>query len=310
MSITPAMCKILFTCMLGALALGQGKGVKPPLRVPQWFTLYEPENEKIEEQTTERIRVSFDADASFNSVVGYYETTMRKLPSSGIRQSEQGNGHGTTFEILTSEISCKLDVGLKAKPHVELDCSRIGDLSRSHLAQSSGPDFRQVRWGMSKAQVLATESHKISTLPGGTVIGLTDTVDGRTMLISYEFVSDKLARAFYTLAEKYRDPSEYITVTRVIQAALAEKYGPGQEQTKWVNNLFQKDPNHWGTALSLGHVFLAAGWQTDRTKIQQLTSGGGEAGAGGNINIFVNYTSIEYEGALAQKRAEERRKVY
>lgn len=304
------MCKILFTCILAALALGQDKAAKPPLRVPQWFTLYEPENEKIDEQTAGKIRVSFDADATSGAVVGYYETTMHKLASSGIRHSEEGNGHGTTFEVFMEEMFCKLDVGSQTKPHVELECSKIGGLSASRATQSSGPDFRQARWGMSKAQVVATESHKISTLPGGTVIGLTDSVDGRTMLISYEFVGDKLARAFYTLGEKYRDPSEYITVTRVIQAALSEKYGPGQQQTKWVNNLFQKDPSNWGTALSLGHVYLAASWQTDRTKIQQLTSGGGAAGTGGNINIFVNYTSIEYEGALAQKRAEERRKVY
>jgi hypothetical protein len=201
------------------------------------------------------------------------------------------------------------------KPHVELECSNNrysspSSLSPSYAAQSNGPDFRHVRWGMSKAQVAATESHKISALPGGTVIGLTDIVDGRQMLVSYEFIGDKLARAFYTVAEKYRDPSEYITVTRVIQAALSEKYGPGQQQTKWINNLFQNDPSGWGTALSLGHLILAAGWQTDRTKIQQITNGGGATGVAGNINIFVNYTSIEYEGALAQKRAEEQRKVY
>jgi len=297
--------------LLALIAASYCPAADKKLRLPDWFTLFEPQHQGIDEQTADAVRMSFDSDASFGSVVGYYEGALRKSASAGVSFSEGSTGHGTAFMVSSRYTSCRLDIGNQAKPHVEIQCSATHEREQRAASESPSsrlPDIRRVNWGMTKAQVLATEPK--ATVNSPSLLGLVDTVDGRSVLIGYQLIENKLARVLYTSLEKYPDPSQYVIETLSIQQALAEKYGaPQQAGARWLNDTFRADPPHWGTALYLGQVIFSQTWVTDRTRIQQISAGVSN-GPLGRVSVQVVYTGLEFEAAIAQQQADERRKAY
>ncbi|MGA3203905.1 MAG: hypothetical protein ABSF12_15570 [Bryobacteraceae bacterium] len=112
------MRRTAFVLTFIVAAMGQQKDVGL-LRVPGWFSLFEPENERINEKTTEKIRLSYDVNSSFDAVVGFYETSLREA---GVRFGEDGDRQGATLMISAGERTCKLAIANQAMPHVEFEC--------------------------------------------------------------------------------------------------------------------------------------------------------------------------------------------
>jgi len=308
------MCRIVGICLLTVISLGQGLH-QDLLRIPKWFTFLEPQNQKIDFQTAEALSVSYDSDVEFSRVIGHYELTFRQ---SALAFSENGNGHGTTFNITSLDILCKVDVGSQAKPHVEMHCSHarvqssvaVKDPKTVPLHSQTTADqftFRKTKWGMTRQQVAASESPmKIETGDGGTKIGGFLTIDGRKMGVLYDFAEDRLARASYVLAEKYNEPTAYTAVLRSIEDALTEKYGPPVRNIlRWDNDLYKNNPDRYGMALSAGHLLLGHEWETGETKIVTVAHG-----QNFSISLMVRYTSKKFETALTDADNRAHRAIY
>jgi hypothetical protein len=105
---------------LAVLASAQSQ--REPLRVPEWFVMFEPENQAIAEKTPDLISLSYDADEKFIKIVGEYENILHRSKTIGVSLEEGGNREGTFFYIGSSKVFCQLFVLDRAKPHVDLKC--------------------------------------------------------------------------------------------------------------------------------------------------------------------------------------------
>ena len=186
-------------------------------------------------------------------------------------------------------------------------------------AQNAGePDFRKATWGMSQAQVMATEpDHPVEVRQeNGEVVVRYDpakTADLTGRLI-YFFVHNRLVRAKYVSSAEHVELNDFIVDFRALEPVLMEKYGkPANERAVWENDLYQQerlpyldqdralpsdilpsDPNV-GLSVSLGYLRLYTQRSNAHTKIVHTLTGRDH-----RITHQVEYRSVEWE-ALENK---------
>jgi len=160
----------------------------------------------------------------------------------------------------------------------------------------SSADFRQAHWGMSKAQVLATETARPSEVreSGGEVVVRYDSIKLERLEASavYIFAQDKLVRAKYLLKEEHSDLNQFIADYHTVEPLLKSAYGePTSQKAVWLDdstqeerkgyldqdralpeNIFPSDRNV-GLAVSLGHLKLYTEWGNGRTKVTHALTG-------------------------------------
>jgi hypothetical protein len=101
-------------------------------------------------------------------------------------------------------------------------------------------EFREVRWGMTKIEVMAVEGLNPESFAGPTITYRTLLL-GKEMYLIYEFVDNKLVDAMYVFLVK--DKTDYSEVV----AVLKKKYGaPLSEREKDVADYYFK----WQTPLT------------------------------------------------------------
>lgn len=179
------------------------------------------------------------------------------------------------------------------------------------LAQSQAlhtqPDFRRVVWGMTRAQVMATEPDRpdrISESDGEIVVqydaSKLGTLNGRPI---YIFAMDKLVRAKFLVDEEHSDRNEFIRDFHTLESVLGERYGkPKEERAVWADDSTQDETKNYldqdratassilpsdrfvGLAVALGHLRLYTIREGARTKILHVL-----AGADGRITHQLEY---------------------
>lgn len=182
------------------------------------------------------------------------------------------------------------------------------------LAQDGAqPDFRGTNWGMTQAQVIATESAQptaVQLADGETVVRYDPVKHGDlTGRLLYFFVDGKLVRAKYISNAQHAEKNDFIADFRAVEPVLMEKYGkPSAERAVWDNDQFQlerlpyldqdralassvlaSDPNV-GLSVSLGYLRLYTQRVTPRTKIVHALTGGDS-----KIVHQIEYRSVEFE---------------
>jgi hypothetical protein len=174
-------------------------------------------------------------------------------------------------------------------------------------------DFRKSDWGMTEAQVLATESGQPSEVreSGGERIVRYDSVPqaGLDARLIYIFAKDKLVRAKYIFLAEHDEANDFIADFRTIEPVLMEKFGkPASERAIWENYALQEEKISYleqdralpsdilpsdrfaGLAVSLGHLKLYVRRDTARTKIVHTLTG-----ADNTIVHQIEYTSAPGE---------------
>jgi hypothetical protein len=163
-----------------------------------------------------------------------------------------------------------------------------------------GPfDFRKVRWGMSKDDVMKRETSKPFE-ENEDAICYHDEILGHKSDLCYYFTNGKLYRAIYSLDNsQYSNNNRYVDAYTEIVTSLTGKYGkPTNKRDVWSNNLFKGDYQRRGMAYSADHVASGAEWDRDNENIH--------AGITGNnykIGVF-----IEYENKILAKEADKAQK--
>ncbi len=172
------------------------------------------------------------------------------------------------------------------------------------LAADGDFDFRKVRWGMSKAEVIASEEHEFKIVPGSGGEGLISKKKHRVAnldaLIAYVFAEDKLIRAVYLFQEVHTNRNDYIMDFKNVKELLTKKYGePVEDTVLWRSDLFKNDYDQWGTATSIGHTYFYSQWDAGETFV--VTSLSGE---NYEITCKLEYSSKDL-AELGRKKDEE-----
>jgi len=171
-------------------------------------------------------------------------------------------------------------------------------LSRAAAQTPAGPpaDFRKAAWGMSQAQVTASESLRprdVRQSNGETIVEYAPVRFGglETRLI-YIFAKGKLARAKYIFEDEHSDLNLFIADYRAIDPVLLESHGkPASARAIWEDDTYQDEPKSYldqdratpesilpsdrqvGLSVSAGHLRLYTQWETARTRIVHALSG-------------------------------------
>lgn len=146
--------------------------------------------------------------------------------------------------------------------------------SLSTWAQAADqPDFRKVRWGMTREQVMAVETAPFNQeYPDHLVYD--EKVNGLKCCLIYVFKKNVLVEASYLVEERFVDDNRYLEEYNSLKGLLAKKYGaPLADQVKWKDDHYKNNPYMWGFAVGDGDLVMSAMWETDRTKLSLVLEG-------------------------------------
>jgi hypothetical protein len=158
------------------------------------------------------------------------------------------------------------------------------------------PDFRKAAWGMSQAQVMATEAGRPDEVSqtNGEVIVKFNAVQAPELAgrLIYIFVNDRLVRAKYISNAEHSELNDFIADFRAAEPVLVEKYGkPTAERAIWDSDLYQQErlpyldqdralasdilpsDQHAGLSISLGYLRLYTQRSSARTRIVHALTG-------------------------------------
>jgi|HubBroStandDraft_5_1064220.scaffolds.fasta_scaffold277683_1 hypothetical protein len=158
------------------------------------------------------------------------------------------------------------------------------------------PDFRKAAWGMSQAQVMATEAAPPDDISqnNGEVVVKFNSVKAAELAgrLIYIFINDRLVRAKYISNAEHSDLNDFIADFRAAEPVLVEKYGkPAAERAVWDSDLYQQErlpyldqdralasdilpsDQHAGLSVSLGYLRLYTQRSSARTRIVHALTG-------------------------------------
>ena len=162
-------------------------------------------------------------------------------------------------------------------------------------------NFRKTTWGMSRGDVKRSEQGE-PVLENDVQLAYEDTLAGLQCLVAYIFVQDQLVRANYLVTQKHTNKNSYLLDTAKLKGLLESKYGkPLDEQVVWLNDLFKRDQQKYGLAVSSGHLRMTYEWETERSDITLALYGDNF-----KITLRIEYKSKELESI---GEAEDRKKA-
>jgi hypothetical protein len=170
------------------------------------------------------------------------------------------------------------------------------------------PDFRKATWGMTRAQVLATEAAQPSEVreSNGEVLVRYDSLElGKLACrVVYIFANDKLVRAKYVFDAKHSDPNEFIRVSERAfwsDDSLQDEPKSYLEQDRASSTDILPSDQYAGLSIAAGHLKLYTRWRGDRTQISHgLTAG--STGEDSRISHQVEFLSVELEKLETETR--------
>lgn len=136
-------------------------------------------------------------------------------------------------------------------------------------------NFRKTSWGMSPAEVKAGEGAEFGgyNKKDGVMI-FSGQVANMPAEIAYMFADDKLIAGMYLFKVEHINSNKYLDDCSELKEMLEKKYGsPQKNETTWSSDLFKNNPQHWGTAVSMGYLSHKIGWETTSTFILLGLSG-------------------------------------
>ena len=167
-------------------------------------------------------------------------------------------------------------------------------------------DFRNTRWGMKKDKVLSTEENNpIDASPFNQyfIVMYIGEIAGLKTDYRYAFLDDVLVIGGYLLKEKHSNKNGYITDYNKLKEILIRKYGsPKKSDSYWYNDLNKNSPQHYGLAVSIGHLAFESDWETDRTLIRLTIEGDNF-----NLTMSLTYRSKIYKELIdkADEKSQE-----
>ena len=186
-------------------------------------------------------------------------------------------------------------------------CVSMVARSQTHHLEA---DFRKAVWGMTRAQVIATEPTRpvrVSDSDGEIVLQYHASKLGALHCRPiYIFVNGKLARAKLVVEEEHGDQNEFIRDFHTAESGLKERHGaPKEDRAIWEDDSTQQETKSYldqdratassilpsdrfvGLAVALGHLKLYTIREDGRTKVLHVL-----AGADHRITHQIEYRAV------------------
>jgi hypothetical protein len=136
-----------------------------------------------------------------------------------------------------------------------------------------GEGYDRTKWGMSPDEVRVLYHDKefkgqdnIPYFEGQTA--------GKDSVTVFYFTQAQLTAVAVILNEAHTNRNAYLAEYQFLKQQLTKKYGdPTEDESRWLNDLYQDDPDEYGFAVSLGHLTLLSKWETKGTEIELSCSG-------------------------------------
>lgn len=136
------------------------------------------------------------------------------------------------------------------------------------------PDVRGVRWGMTEAEVIASEGRDPDERRDGWIYYSLTAVN-MPAVMGYHFDGDgRLRHAVYRFVPRQLSNGLWFDDYRRLVKLMTEKYGePTAEDTVWLRELYRYDPDSWAFAVSIGDLRLHHWWESERTYMALVLRG-------------------------------------
>ena len=150
--------------------------------------------------------------------------------------------------------------------------------------------FRNTSWGMSREEVIHTESAElVKESPEGLIYRTR--LSKFPALAAYMFARERLVRAKYNLLIEHAAPSDYILDFEFVQTLLIRKYGASAKtHYHWIDDRYREDEHSWGKAVALGHLVLWDSWLLTGTEISLMLRSEEQ-----RIALEIEYSSMDLE---------------
>lgn len=161
-------------------------------------------------------------------------------------------------------------------------------------------DFRDVEWGMTKAEVTGREGRRPDYEEEHMMAYETE-LFGAEFAVGYMFYNNKLTDARYMLLEDLPG-TEYKNIIEDLDEALEEKYGENQaEGIVWLDDTYKNSMTDFDLAVSVGDVIGRFLYETDDIEVFM-----GIMGESYSDSFFVMYTpkDPEYKELIEQREEE------
>lgn len=156
------------------------------------------------------------------------------------------------------------------------------------IQNSSENDFRSVKWGMSKNDVLAVENARLVKKEPD-AIHYTMRLFGYECSVEYRFADNLVSDAVLVIRQEHIDPELFFQDYENLKKQLVSQYDrSGSDKCDWKNDMYRSQREKWGFAVSLGFLTCRTLWKTQRTTIALTIRGS-------NHEIT---TSMEYHSQL------------
>jgi len=162
-------------------------------------------------------------------------------------------------------------------------------------------NFRNTRWGMSKKDVLASESGE-TVVQTDTQIGYFAEILAKNIYVAFIFDNEHLVSALYALRDMRKNLDDSFKDFEDFKQILTMKYGEpnaGQGDV-WADPSYGdkdtlktllSDPSKYEEALKQGEILHAAMWKTENTWIKVALS---KMMEGHTCGVTVEYNSIRH----------------
>jgi hypothetical protein len=161
------------------------------------------------------------------------------------------------------------------------------------VAQTS--DFRNTSWGMDRAQVVAAEAAPPSQIlqRGSEIVLRYDSarLAGLVCRVVYILAKDKLVRAKYVFQREHDEKNDFLADFTMVDAFLMGiMERPTEQRVMWRDEVYKKEPQHYGVAVSLGQLLYSTQWKGMRTVVTHALTG-----ENGTITHEIEYVSVDLE---------------
>lgn len=162
----------------------------------------------------------------------------------------------------------------ETKPDIETQEKKPQHSLVDLIKNDSNYDFRKVRWGMTKKEVMNSEDARLLKNEDDR-LDYAISLFGYDCNVSYSFINEKLSTADLKIRQPHVDPALYYEDYKSLKEYLAPLYGNAlSDKCEWKNEIYRGDESKWGFAVSLGFLSCRTLWHNERTQIALLISGG------------------------------------
>ena len=154
------------------------------------------------------------------------------------------------------------------------------------IKNSGEYDFRSVKWGMRKKEVIAAEDARLVKNESD-AIHYTMQLFGYDCSVEYRFTEDLLSDAVLVIRQEHIDPELFYQDYESLKKQLIPQFGRSiSDKCDWKNDMYRSQRAKWGFAVSLGFLTCRTLWKTQRTAIALSIKGSNH-----EITTFMEYHS-------------------